>query len=799
MTPLRLSLVALFSFFFLGVYANAKREVQGSLRCKTVFIPGQINDLTFELTVSSPDFEYVDSIWVALPAGSEIIDTIADEISQQGSKAEKFRIESFFNDTAYWGNGNNLIGGLKSGVYEFTLQVDIPASVTETQELSFFLKGDAGIQGTTDPKNLRGKYFLISNQDVPDIGIKVSLSHPYRVENYNANTSPVLETQVSVDDKPMLESAEVNVLVNDIPFTQNFVDKSHLLPIDSISNTTIVLAADSFSIPSQRIVKARASYHNPVDPNQENNADSVFLRFTPFSQSYNDGFVADSAYGFAGASGKVGQVFLLNEILTKVIAYFESPEDSTRVRAAVYAFENNQVGGRLALSDFEWVSKAQEEVEFPLSRPLSGLENQLVLLVLEQYDPVDMGLGLVKENFQNNYNWIETGTGWQLASEVFPEWQYNFKITAFSGLERDTTYLPDYAPQLDKNQMGYAVMPADYANFALTSATAYVSNLGQDGKLEASLTLSINSCQGLQAVQVNENQTDTLSADVSCSLVEGEQTLYATTQSDEDEFAHNNQDSLSFTIAADRLSYAYSNQLGTFEIGEGAASPYVTVTTHIYPASVYENVTDSIFAVSLLGDFEPGDTLWVEIYPALANGNPDITDTNQLAVSQKIEVADTLPFPKLIFDEAFSDTGNNGFAVVVKIISNQPRLAHFNSGISGKQFLVGSGNSITALPEIMGVPAISLWLAPVTNTSVRALSKGLKVSVFPNPTSGDLYVRGERIQYVRVMSVMGKSITSVQVFGRNEVEIDTQNWKPGVYVLQTYSNGKWASTSVVKQ
>lgn len=787
------AIVAIFATVHL--LANEKREVQATLKCFTVFIPGQVNQLDFQLTISSPDFEYTDSLWVAFPAGCQVIDTLQDRISTSGSNPEKFRIESFFNDTAYWGNGSGVIGGLKPGTYTFSLQVDIPASITETQMPSFFVKGDAGIQGTTTPKNFRGTYVLKSNQDVPDIGVQVRLAYPYLVDNFNLNPKPQMVTIATIDDKTLDEDATIVSTAEDIPFTRYYVNATHVLD-KQFSDVSVGVGLDEFAITSPTILKLKGVYSSDTDPNPGNNADSTFVRFTPYSQSYNDGLSADSSFGFTGSFGALGQVFAGNGVLTRALVYFKSPDSPVLVRAVVYDYLIDSIGEKLGMSDFVVVQNAEEEVEFRFSKPISGFSQGKFFIAIEQYGSNNFGIGLSKANYWEAFNWIQTSEGWQKAVDAVPNWQYNFRITAYCGPERDTTLLTDFAVKLDPNQLPFRKMPSKTAETSFSEVTAWVTNNGLDPKVDANIRFGFGTCEKQQLLKTLSGQTDTVKENIVCAPIAGVNYLKAEATSVEDEVSANDADSLWIEITDEKISYATPKQQGLFEMGVGASSPYVAVSTEIYPVVNFTEVDDFIYAVSLYGDWQVGDSLWAEIYPLLPNGQVDASVL--IHASDKEVVSDSIPQPKLIFPGAFIDTTQYGFAVVVRLVSEAPRNAYLNNGVTGNDYILGSGNSVTKLPNSLGTLAMDLWMRPVVNTGIKAGSE-LQALIFPNPATDELIIQAEEKLDILILDMQGKVIHR-SITEQNRKQIAVKGWESGVYLVKlTGQSGVSTSKLVVKQ
>lgn len=86
----------------------------------------------------------------------------------------------------------------------------------------------------------------------------------------------------------------------------------------------------------------------------------------------------------------------------------------------------------------------------------------------------------------------------------------------------------------------------------------------------------------------------------------------------------------------------------------------------------------------------------------------------------------------------------------------------------------------------MSIPTLT-YASPISSVGVNELANNLTVSVFPNPSSGNVFVEGIKastIENMRVVDMNGKETNvSVSPISENSVELETKQLTPGVYVV----------------
>jgi Secretion system C-terminal sorting domain len=136
-----------------------------------------------------------------------------------------------------------------------------------------------------------------------------------------------------------------------------------------------------------------------------------------------------------------------------------------------------------------------------------------------------------------------------------------------------------------------------------------------------------------------------------------------------------------------------------------------------------------------------------------------------------------------------------------------PFHANFKLSATGEHvmFSDGDANVLDSLSFGQQLPDISFGrylngtggftFMPTTYNAVNSLTIKTdepnaenNVIVFPNPVSDILTIRGEApLQQIRVLNVLGQTVTTVPVTGKNETALLVRLWANGIYTLQVGS------------
>lgn len=191
---------------------------------------------------------------------------------------------------------------------------------------------------------------------------------------------------------------------------------------------------------------------------------------------------------------------------------------------------------------------------------------------------------------------------------------------------------------------------------------------------------------------------------------------------------------------------------------------------NVYTAVWGENYTHNLGAVAAIADIE------VETGAVVADLN----------LPEMIEVE--LGVPSLLTGETVSlpvtwDTEEFSSAVAGEV------MLHGEIALSYEDVTYFNGYALMAEVKVI-----------ITGTSVTT-KPAFQLSVFPNPTSGDLnVVGGSQISSIRVMNMLGQQVMNVSNLGRENVTLSTSTLSAGIYIISvTDMNGATVSNRFVKR
>lgn len=140
------------------------KQLIGSITClNTYYFPGQTQDLTFHMSINSPDWEYGYGFYILFPPGFTVnsADTIVG--LGTGDVYPVVNVDSLSYGTFYYSNS----GGGPLFEFDFTVNVTVDIATSGVQTGSYFAWGD---NYGAPPHNFSGTYSL--NPSIPDIELK---------------------------------------------------------------------------------------------------------------------------------------------------------------------------------------------------------------------------------------------------------------------------------------------------------------------------------------------------------------------------------------------------------------------------------------------------------------------------------------------------------------------------------------------------------------------------------------------------------------------------------------------------
>jgi hypothetical protein len=191
---------------------------------------------------------------------------------------------------------------------------------------------------------------------------------------------------------------------------------------------------------------------------------------------------------------------------------------------------------------------------------------------------------------------------------------------------------------------------------------------------------------------------------------------------------------------------------------------------NVYTAVWGENYTHNLGAVAALADIE------VETGAIVADLNlPEMIEV-ELGVPSNL-TGETVSLPVTWDTEEFSS------AVAGEV------MLHGEIALSYEDVTYFNGYALMAEVKVI-----------ITGTSVTT-KPAFQLSVFPNPTSGDLnVVGGSQISSIRVMNMLGQQVMNVSNLGRENVTLSTSTLSAGIYIISvTDMNGATVTNRFVKR
>jgi hypothetical protein len=73
--------------------------------------------------------------------------------------------------------------------------------------------------------------------------------------------------------------------------------------------------------------------------------------------------------------------------------------------------------------------------------------------------------------------------------------------------------------------------------------------------------------------------------------------------------------------------------------------------------------------------------------------------------------------------------------------------------------------------------------------------------MYPNPANQKFVLDGEALinSNVRILNIVGQNIQDFQQISENKLEIYTQNWKPGIYLVEITKGNLKATKKLIVQ
>jgi uncharacterized delta-60 repeat protein len=120
----------------------------------------------------------------------------------------------------------------------------------------------------------------------------------------------------------------------------------------------------------------------------------------------------------------------------------------------------------------------------------------------------------------------------------------------------------------------------------------------------------------------------------------------------------------------------------------------------------------------------------------------------------------------------------------------------------GKILAVGTSGNDMALARYLVTVATARLLAPGIAQTAFSKTSSLQPALFPNPANGTIQLTGldpQSVNHYSITDASGKTLISDNVSFAATAQINTAQWRKGVYFIQLTTNNKTTTLRVVKQ
>ena len=318
---------------------SSSRSLTGLIVSTNNYIAGTTMDLTFDLTLATPDDEWGDSLAMTFPAGLTIngaIDPFAVATAAQPDEALNLPIVS---PLVSWGDNDNVFGGIEPGTNSFYVNVTIPSGQTGPLTISWYLSGDE-YAGTAAPHFTVGTVMVNALPSVADIALVGSSDNKYLSIPFSMPRSISFSAELENNGATLTAATDATV---DIP-TSSFSETTPLtVPFATYTNQPVSWV-NSVSLASVGVYDVYFDVPNPGDFNPIDNKDTLTVLISDSVYAYVDTVGDAEALGFGtGTEGVFGSVFDIpvTQNLTSISYYVPDPDPTALVSVVVYEVDAN--------------------------------------------------------------------------------------------------------------------------------------------------------------------------------------------------------------------------------------------------------------------------------------------------------------------------------------------------------------------------------------------------------------------------------------------------------------------------
>ncbi len=155
----------------------------------------------------------------------------------------------------------------------------------------------------------------------------------------------------------------------------------------------------------------------------------------------------------------------------------------------------------------------------------------------------------------------------------------------------------------------------------------------------------------------------------------------------------------------------------------------------------------------------------------------------------------------LLYGTYYGLQGQDGTSMIIPRTTGYISLGHINNYLNPTDFIT-QGNPLTTSENYSnyGGLIISLFNKTPLATDTFQLEN---VKVYPNPTVNQLFIENSdgfsTNDTIEIYNMLGQKIQQQNNLSETILEINTENWSSGIYIVNVQSNGKVGSYKIVKK
>lgn len=192
-----------------------------------------------------------------------------------------------------------------------------------------------------------------------------------------------------------------------------------------------------------------------------------------------------------------------------------------------------------------------------------------------------------------------------------------------------------------------------------------------------------------------------------------------------------------------------------------------------------------VFVISSFIGFSQNDLM----YASTSNTAPAVFPGAPLPESVSNPTITVMLNDSVYITNIYNWLNSNGYGAASVLVSANPywiplnptTVLRFKASVSGTTSYTISGYQIGQFLTFYVTTVIPTRINNLNNSNIE------KLSLFPNPTSGQLNISGLDInqKQITISNVVGANIRTIETKGNKAVSVDVENLSPGVYFINS--------------